>query len=204
VWHRSGSFAALLLIAAVAATLVGCAAESPPASATYWRALSLEGAEVESFDRVDEMARASDLVTIGTFGKEVKVRMLQGDAIEDQVFYGQFVFAPESERGSSGGLIVEFLLPSSTLEDANAFLDETLSLPPEEPVLVFLHEKRSPGEEGLYRLITSMGMWVEEGGTFYSPLTADDGAAHDLLHSAGDPKTLEDLLESATDAVLAG
>jgi hypothetical protein len=35
-------------------------------------------------------------------------------------------------------------------------------------------------------------------------LTADDGAAHDLLHSAGDPKTLEDLLESATDAAVAG
>ena len=193
------------LASALLAVLVACSSDEPPAAAAYWRNLAIEGDEIAVYDQLDELAAASDVVAIGAFADVGRVRLIQGDAKEDQVFMGQFTFVPESEdRGSAEELTVEFLLPTSTLEDAEEYLGETLETPPADPVLLFLHEKRSPGEAGLYRLTSSAGMWIESGGSFYSPLAVDEDAAHDLLHSAGDVDSLEDVLVLAATAVSEG
>lgn len=161
----------------------------------FWSELRLAGGavEAEQYDSAKAMVEAADFVAQGRFVGTKGVRLIQGDAAEDQVFLAQLVFevgqvvnGPDSDPT----IIVEFLVGSASEKEAQAVVDVLQKATPETGILLFVRHKRGAQESGLYRPINSLGLWAEREGKPNAPLSDDDSRAGQLLRSAGSPDDL--------------
>jgi hypothetical protein len=176
---------------------VACGTNSPEASSdnseAFWSALRIDGAETEHYDSVGQMAKASDAVFVGRLGEPSRVRVIQGDAPEDQVFMGQLSIALNGDKiDGRPAAIIEFLLPSSSFDDAEHLMEHLVADAPASDVAVFARLKVGEGDGAdLYRAVNSNGIWVEDDGKLSAPLSGDT----DL--DPGGAESVRGLVESA-------
>lgn len=74
---------------------------------------------------------------------------------------------------------------------------------PEDEILVFLRAKRGEGEEGLYRLVNSTGLWVGSDDGVTAPLAedllaADEKDSEPYPNEVRDISSLDELADAAT------
>lgn len=165
----------LLLIASGCAAPAASESDDDSAGERFWAVLRIEGDEVEGFGSIADMAASSDAVVRGEFDSVGLSRTIQGDAAEDTVAYVAVTLRIiDTLRGSvpSDEVPLEFLVPG-TARDADAALSEMTETMPEGEVVLFLREKRGPGETGLYRLVSSRGLWINTDGKLDAPLSDD-------------------------------
>ena len=202
---------ARLLIFLIGSALLSVACVSQPDESAVsdedepvWSALRVLGEDAEVFDSFDRMSESADIVALGSITQFDGFRLLQGDAEEDKVFYGQATFEISeklTERGDAGdsSVTMEFLLNAFDSQGAQAELDklnrelDLLSRSPnrDESTLVFLRDKGG-SEKGLYRPINSLGVWTNGFDGLVSPLTFDQD----------DGKELRSSLKSEVDSVV--
>lgn len=190
---RRGKATALLplaLLLVVVMSACGARLDSPSDEA-FWHALRITGDEVEGYTSLQDMAKHADLVVVGSFSIFGPSRTLQGDAPGDIVGYAAATVRVEELLSGSpppDPLVVEFLLPTTSMETSTAtFLQKVGDLAAQLPkvnVVLFLREKRGAGEEGLFRLVNSFGLWTEVDGTLMSPL-------HDAMDEGESPYAAE-------------
>jgi hypothetical protein len=144
---------------------------------TFWRGIQISGDEAEGYPTLLEMRKHADLVLIGSFASITLSRAVEADAAGDTIAYAAVTIHVEqlvSGSAPPGPLIVEFLLPTrSAATSMDAILSQVTELAdylPKEDMLLLLHEKQGTGEEGLYRLVNSLGLWTESAGSPHSPL----------------------------------
>jgi hypothetical protein len=164
----------------------------------FWSELRLAGGavEAEQFNSAKEMVEASDFVVQGRFVGAKGVRLIQGDAAEDQVFLAQLLFEVDRVVNGPDGdptLIVEFLIGSASEKEAQVVVDVLQEATPESGLVMFVRHKRGAQEAGLYRPINSLGLWAEHDGKPNAPLSDDESRAGQLLRSAGSPDDLSQL-----------
>lgn len=170
---RPGMAAAIGLVLVMA--LAGCAGGSQaPGPVAFWDALRITGAdEVEGWATFGEMKSAADIVIVAEIASFELGRTFQGDAAEDLVGYGRAnLKVIETLRGNppKGLVPVEFLLGGNP-KNYGATAEALGRAVPEGPFLAFLRAKRGEGEEGLYRLVNSTGLWGQvEGTTIGAPM----------------------------------
>ena len=85
----------------------------------------------------------------------------------------------------SDEISLEFFVPG-TARDADAAVAELTESMPGGEMVIFLREKRGPGEAGLYRLVSSRGLWVDSGGRVEAPLSHDAETLYATEFSAVD------------------
>lgn len=146
--------------------------------------------EVEGYPSLAAMADAADLVVAGRFASFRRSRDVEGDAVEDVVTYGAAdLVIEELLRGVPvvEPVPVEFMISEEDIPELNANL-------PEESLVVFLREKTGEQEQGLYRLVNSLGLWRESEGSLTPPLAEDPGAYQAELQGLTTLPELMDLL----------
>lgn len=150
------------LIAAMAVSGLACTTQPHPSSMAFFEGLRIGGDEAEGWGTIAEMKADSDVVGVATFLRFELGRTLQGDAIEDVMAYGEATLTfKETISGEAPGeqVAVEFVLPGNVREQA-ATAERLADDLPVGDVLVFLRAKRGTGEDGLYRLVNSTGLWT--------------------------------------------
>jgi hypothetical protein len=139
-------------------------------------ALAIGGArEFENYTSLKGLKAAADATVVGRFVRFQVGRVVQGDAAEDQLVYGLGIFVvDQSIRGPrrvTEELPVEFVLPvvsaSEAREREQEFAAEIVGM----RAVLFLRAKSGKGasldpqlsaqEEGLYRAVSSRGLWAE-------------------------------------------
>lgn len=136
----------------------------------FWSGLRFQGQETESYSTLREMTEAADAVVIGRFADFGEVRIIQGDAPEDQVsmISGQLEITTHlSGLKYSSPLALEFVVveQGEPVEETIAGLRDTF---PQGDMLVFIREKRDGS--GRYRIVNSTGLIVESDAGLVSPL----------------------------------
>lgn len=164
----------------------------------FWSGLHIHGAEVEDYRSLKEMAEASNIVVLGQLTNFRLSRILETDAPENIVSYAAADVAVSSlVRGKpSGVLTVEFLLTASEPESAVKDLANSL---PQTPALMFLRDKGGE-ESGLYRLVNSSGLWVEEAGRLLAPLAEDYGVPPQSTDPLVNAEPVDDELKARDQA----
>jgi hypothetical protein len=150
----------------------------------FWTAAGdYEGVdEVDLFKNFDEMVLASDVVVVGRVVSVQPGRTFQDPEVPiDRFTYTRVNVRAEQVHGvpvlDRGLLHVESLFGGPNVGDA----------PPDAPALMVLREKRGRGEKGIYRLISSQGLLLEEpGGGVWNPYVedltdAEKGRAQEIL-----------------------
>jgi hypothetical protein len=165
------------------ATLFGsCGGGTDDTSADqFWNSLVIAGEDAEPFESIDEMAVASDAVVLGRLSGPGRVRVIQGDAPEDQVFVAQLKMTISSAgRGEPGKAItVEFLLPAASAADAEHMVADLVATAPVEDMVLYARSLKGVVRgDRMFRPVNSNGVWVERSGTLVAPL-AGDGMAVD-------------------------
>lgn len=144
--------------------MFGCSAPVGPAGSFstigFWEMLRIGGDEVEYYPTLEDMANGADAVVLGRFGGSLPGRTVHGDASEDVVAY--LVTRLDVSRMLAGHLdtdivTVEFLVNGGPTPEGLAWLQENL---PDGDIVLFLRGKRGKGEEGLYRPVSSVGLWA--------------------------------------------
>lgn len=151
-----------IIIAAMAVLAFACTAQPNPSSMAFFEGLRIGGDEAEGWETIAEMKAESDVVGVATFESFELGRTLQGDAIEDVIAYGEarLTFKETISGEAPGGQVaVEFVLPGNAREQA-ATAERLADDLPVGDVLVFLRAKRGAGEDGLFRLVNSTGLWT--------------------------------------------
>jgi hypothetical protein len=107
------------------------------------------------------MLQASDAVVVAKVSGMEIGRTVQGDAPEDVVTYARVDLRVERVlSGEVPDLVpLEFLL-GPTPEHAAAELLRLQRSIPTDPAVFFLHEKQGKGEQGLYRVTSTTGLWA--------------------------------------------
>ena len=170
---RPGIAAAIGLVLVV--ILAGCTGGSPaPGPVAFWDALRITGAdEAEGWATFGEMTSASDIVVVAEIASFELSRTFQGDAAEDLVGYGKAnlkVIETLQDNPPEGLIPVEFLLGGNP-KNYGATVEAIGRAVPQGRFLAFLRAKRGEGEEGLYRLVNSNGLWGQvEGTTIGAPM----------------------------------
>lgn len=182
---------------ALVALLSACAAHSPSeVDDPFWSVLRVHGDETEGYATLSEMKTAADATVVGRIASVGLERQLHGDATEDQVFYVSVVLDVEEVlAGVTEGdrVPIEFLLAAPDAETADALVASLASSLPTDLALVFLRAKSGQGEEGLYRLVNSDGLWMKTDRAGVDTPQAVEAAHHyPELGSAG---SLEALIE---------
>ncbi len=131
--------------------------------AAFWGPLGITGDEAEGFGSLAELAKSADSIVTGAFSPFEVSRVIQGDAAEDQVVYASTQLTVEETIAGAAApgdvFKMEFLLPVAPDSADNVISEINSSLPPE-PVVVFLRAKQGTGEEGLFRVVNSLGLWA--------------------------------------------
>ncbi len=181
--------------------LTSCSAGSVGDQAStdeFWASLRITGDEVEGYSSLDAMMQASDAVVVGRFVDFGVSRQLQGDAEEDVVTYGKATVAVAEVVSGSGvdsTITLEFLLDAAP-DGIDTLVEELRSVLPTAPMVLFLREKRGPGEVDLYRIVNSDGIWVTTESGLETPLSGNiDIATSDDLF----PAKYRDELAGATN-----
>lgn len=169
-------------------TSCSIASDGDQASADeFWSSLRITGDEVEGYTTLNTMTQASDAVIIGRFVNFGVSRQLQGDAEEDVVTYGKATVTVDEAVAGSGvdsAITLEFLLNVSP-DGIDTLVKELQSRLPTAPMVLFLREKRGPGEVDLYRIVNSDGLWVATDRGIETPLSGNvDVATSDALFPA--------------------
>ncbi len=203
------SFAAILVAALVGMGLIAYSLLTPlisrpgPDADSFWTALRIDADEVEGYASLAEMHAQADAVVVGRLTSFEPGRVFQGDAAEDKVGYAVAkVEVVELIRGGdlADGLPLEFLL-SSGKTDFEAQVTALAADLPEERVVLFLRAKRGSGEEGLWRVVNSKGLWAATSRAFVdAPLSVEPPTTTDLyateLKTVGSIDDLIELLRS--------
>lgn len=170
------SSAAVLLGLLLALASAGCTGGEPAQRrVVFWDELRIDGAdEAEGWGTFGEMKAAADVVVVAEIASFEMSRTFQGDAEEDLVGYGRAnLKVIESLQGDppEGLVPVEFLLGGDP-ESYQATADAIGKAVPGGRFLVFLRAKRGKGEDGLFRLVNSTGLWGPvDGATIGAPMS---------------------------------
>lgn len=155
---------ALAVMACVSATPATAPSSDPgtsSAEAGFWSDLRIEGDEVEGYGSLREMKAHADAVVTGRFDSFALSRTFQGDAPEDVTAYAVAEVVVDARlRGVvPDRLKLEFLLPVPS-DRAAAAVKEMANTMPTGDLVLFLRAKRGPDEDGLYRIVNSVGLWT--------------------------------------------
>lgn len=192
---------AFVLAACVSAAVLGSSETQD--SEVFWKALRVPGAnEFESYRTFDEMTVAADVVVRGQIGSLEISRTIQGDAEEDVVVMASAkVRDVEILAGEvpDNDLAVEFLIPFAP-QVAQEVVSAASSAPSYDAVL-FLRDKGGR-ESGIYRIVSSTGLWVSENGQTRAPLAEEEGLGpstrfFDELSNIDSTADLADLIRSS-------
>lgn len=129
--------------------------------AEFWSGLRIAGDEAEGYASLKEMKAEADAVVIGTFGSFEVGRRFQADAPEDVTAYA---VAEVVVKERLGGLVpdrlkLEFLW-SGPIERVAEGVTEMADTMPTGDLVLFLRAKRGANEDGLYRVVNSVGLWA--------------------------------------------
>lgn len=171
------------IVVAALAALVGCGgagAVEPTHDESFWGPIRISGDEVEGYTTLADMARSADVVAVGQATDFGISRKIATDAPEDVVTYGFILFSPaEVLYGTAPDPIpIEFIINVHP-DDVDATAAEQIRSVPNGDLIVFLREKRGSGEEGLYRLVNSYGLWTELDGDLTAPAAEDPTEAYE-------------------------
>jgi hypothetical protein len=150
-----------LILLTAAACAAPTATSDPGDTSAFWDALRIAGDEVEGYARVDVMAARADAVLVGRVSSVGLSRTIQGDASEDLVALAMVrVTVVKMLSGTAPPEVaVEFLLPSPR-ESVDEQIAALVASAPQGEMVLFLRAKRGRGEEGLYRVVNSSGLWA--------------------------------------------
>lgn len=186
----------LMLLAATACSTPTATSDSGDASA-FWDALRIAGDEVEGYARVDEMAASADAVLVGRVSSVGLSRTIQGDAAEDLVALAmvRITVVKLISGTASPEVAVEFLLPSPR-EPVDEQIASVVASAPDDEMVLFLRAKRGRGEEGLYRIVNSSGLWTATARNALDTPLADAPPVESGLFASeeGGWRTLDDLV----------
>lgn len=168
----------------------------PPADA-FWERLGIAGLETSNFESLKEMLGASDAVVVAKVASVDISRTVQGDAVDDVVTYAQVSL--EVIRVISGDapavVPLEFLL-GATPEQAAADVKTLRQSMPSGSALYFLHEKRGKGEQGIYRVVNSAGLWTATSrGSLDTPLREETPADGQFAAEITNVQSVEEMAE---------
>lgn len=196
------------VLASILILVVASACSTQPESAAteqledpFFDSLRVLGEDAEVYDGFQSLSDASDIVALGSITDFHDVRLFQGDAVEDKVFYGQARFEivefveGRQRMDDAKSVTMEFILPSSDLESANRELKRLNENTPDGMLLAFLRDKGS-GEAGLYRAVNSFGLWMDGINGLDAPLTFPEEAAEFRSSSLPAARSVAELAEA--------
>lgn len=156
---RLAGVIAIVLIALAASMVLGSRSASPDGG--FWESFRISALTVHRYSTLAEMLEASDGVVVAQVtGVEIS-RTVQGDAPEDVVTYARVDLSVQRVlSGDVPGVVpLEFLLGPTPVHAAADVLRLQQSIP-RDPAVFFLHEKQGKGEQGLYRVTSTTGLWA--------------------------------------------
>jgi len=155
-------------------TMTGVESSVAPPHAGFWETLQIIADEVEGYSSLTEMAAKADHVVIGTISNFRLHRRIFGDSPENVVHMVavdlaviEVVRGPVPERKP----ILEFLLPGAP-EYVEARVRQQAATMPTGPMLFFLRHKGGE-EQGVHRIVNSLGLWTQEGAHIRAPLALE-------------------------------
>jgi hypothetical protein len=170
-----------------------------PQGTTFWEPFQFgESLEGSRFETLRELHNASDAVVTARVSGVRRSRVIEGDAAEDQVamvcvdIQVEAVIAGDAPET----LCLEFI--GGSLVAAQAIVQRALAVGfPRQPAVLFLHEKLGNGEDGLYRVTNSTGLWAATSrAIFDTPLRPEDPTRSDLYEDElADVDTIAELVE---------
>lgn len=144
--------------------------------------LRISGDEVEPYEDFNSMQKTADVTAWASMASIEGVRTVGSSSnAGDKAYYLQVELKIERATPLTPSVTVEFLLPSTTPEQAQQNADAFSRTLPSDPMLMFLRAKQGPAEEGLHRLINSKALWVDDANGPLAPL-AEEGAAQEPLY----------------------
>ena len=168
-------------IALAAWTVLAITRDTAHDADEFWQAFQIGGDEVEGYPTLQAMAEAADGVVIARLTSLGLSRTVQGDAEQDLVGYaGARVTVERTIAGSVPDVLtLELLIPTTattlTEQGLDTFAARFANELPAESVLLFLRDKGGK-EEGLYRVVNSLGLWISDPDGVRAPLyPADPG-----------------------------
>jgi hypothetical protein len=145
-----------------------------PPHAGFWETLQIVADEVEGYPSLTEMAEKADHVVIGTISNFRLNRRIFGDSPENVVHMAAVdLEVTEVVRGPvpARKLVLEFLLPGAP-KHVEARVRQQAATMPTGPMLFFLRHKGGE-EQGLYRIVNSLGLWTQDGAHIRAPLALE-------------------------------
>lgn len=182
---------------ALAIAIVGCSASSSSHERdSFWSHLRVHGDEVEGFGSLADMKDSADLVFVGTMASIGPSRVIQGDAAEDVTTYASVEFTIDQVLSgrAADAISVEFLIAAPTADAAADTVDLLRASLPSDPALLFLRAKQGEGEDGLFRLVSSEGLWMTTDRAVVDTPQAGEPGAHHYDEAKG-VESLDELID---------
>lgn len=164
---------AAALSLSIAGSLTACADSHPDAiqsnsggtqgsSERFWQTFRIAGDEVEPYASFESMAETADATVLARFDEVGEFRTITGDA-NDAVHYVSInltVTRDLAETGVPSSVPLEFMVIPSRGQEIESVAEEINAALPKGEMVVFLRAKKGVGEEGLYRILNSRGLWT--------------------------------------------
>lgn len=170
-WPSLTSAVAAVCAALLLASVAGCGDQAiPPAEPVSedqstvdpWAPLRSAGAlEAEPPRPIADLGDSADVVALGQFTDTREVRTVGYGQAAAYVLPVSFVPSSVLKGDAPAPIMVEFLLfvggPDGVNAGVKAYREALLGT----EMLLLLRAKRGEGEQGLYRVVNSYGLWVE-------------------------------------------
>jgi hypothetical protein len=200
---RPNRWVLALALAGVSIVVSACGEtqQAAPSDDAFWAGLRVVGDETEYFAELGDMGEGADIVATGNFTDFQLSRTIRDAAVpEDVVSYAVASFETtemQADTAATEVLPVEFLLPGDTEAEQLAAVERLRAELPQAELVVFLRAKSGPEEDGLYRLVNSTGLWVDEGGGIKAPLVHEGETPYE--DAVADVGSVAELFDVATN-----
>ncbi|WP_444663310.1 hypothetical protein ACT17Q_14585 [Cellulomonas sp. CW35] len=197
--QRFGSVAAFAVGSLAVGTLAGCTSDATalPSTADFVT-LRISGDEVEPYAGFDDMLKSADLAASGVVGEPGPVRSVGERGSEAYVLPFEFTVSDVASGEGPSVVDVELSLGATDPEQAHAAKAAFSKVMSGQEAFLYLRAKQSAGDEGVYRIVNSYGLWMETAdAALTAPLAADDPHGKPLW--ASDLKDVRSVRSLAAD-----
>jgi hypothetical protein len=144
-----------LVVLVIAAAALACSAPRP----VFWERFGPFDLEVDRFDSMLDMMAVSDAVVVASVRDVAVNREIRGQGADVVTMIKVELAVTRVIHGAAAEAVpLEFI--GGSPDQTAAFVDELNEIRPVDASVVFLHEKQGEGEEGLYRVMNSTGLWT--------------------------------------------